>query len=76
MKYPMQSTKVIADFCVCISPFKLDFQELHDSAFPNPTPQTWRTILKDFGEHWDYPTAIGALDGKHVSCVVGNLSNI
>lgn len=44
-------------------------EELHDSAFPTPTAQTWATAVKEFAEQWDYPAAMGALDGKHIACV-------
>ncbi|VDL82464.1 unnamed protein product [Nippostrongylus brasiliensis] len=43
--------------------------ELHDLAFPIPTPSTWRNAVEQFRTQWDYPAAMGALDGKHIACV-------
>ncbi|XP_041355373.1 protein ALP1-like [Gigantopelta aegis] len=33
---------------------------------PLPTSEDWRNCARRFGELWDYPFAIGALDGKHI----------
>ncbi|WKY01838.1 hypothetical protein Q1695_015669 [Nippostrongylus brasiliensis] len=43
--------------------------ELHDTAFPTPTVSTWARATEEFRLRWDYPAAIGVLDGKHVACV-------
>ncbi|WKY05079.1 hypothetical protein Q1695_005810 [Nippostrongylus brasiliensis] len=48
--------------------------ELHDCAFPTVTFQTWLYALDDFCTRWDYPAAMGALDGKHIACVCPNRS--
>ncbi|WKY15689.1 hypothetical protein Q1695_000855 [Nippostrongylus brasiliensis] len=43
--------------------------ELHDLAFPIPTLSTWRNAEEQFCTQWDYPAAMGALDGKQIACV-------
>ncbi|WKX98828.1 hypothetical protein Q1695_014035 [Nippostrongylus brasiliensis] len=43
--------------------------ELHDCAFPTPNASTWAMALEGFRTRWDYPAAMGALDGKHIACV-------
>ncbi|VDL77256.1 unnamed protein product [Nippostrongylus brasiliensis] len=43
--------------------------ELHGSAFPTPTPSTWANAVEAFRRQWDYPAAMGALDGKYIACV-------
>ncbi|VDL76105.1 unnamed protein product [Nippostrongylus brasiliensis] len=48
--------------------------ELHDCAFPTVTFQTWLYALDDFSTRWDYPAAMGALDGKRIACVCPNRS--
>ncbi|KAK3773806.1 hypothetical protein RRG08_011014 [Elysia crispata] len=40
---------------------------LHPLELPTPTAEQWRMIAKRFGDLWDYPFAIGALDGKHIA---------
>ncbi|WKX89805.1 hypothetical protein Q1695_009004 [Nippostrongylus brasiliensis] len=44
-------------------------EELHGSAFPTPTPSTWANAVEAFRRQWNYPAAMGALDGKHIACV-------
>lgn len=39
-------------------------------AFPTPTRSTWMAALNGFQRSSSYPAAIGALDGKHIACVV------
>lgn len=34
---------------------------------PLPSEEQWKKIAKRFEDLWDYPFAIGALDGKHVA---------
>lgn len=34
---------------------------------PFPSKEQWQKIAKRFGDLWDYPFAIGALDGKHIA---------
>ncbi|WKY10477.1 hypothetical protein Q1695_002662 [Nippostrongylus brasiliensis] len=48
--------------------------ELHDCAFPTPNVSTWAMALEGFRTRWDYPAAMGALDGKHIACVCPNRS--
>lgn len=31
-----------------------------------PTEQHWESIAKQYGDVWDYPFAIGTLNGKHI----------
>ncbi|WKX96155.1 hypothetical protein Q1695_012532 [Nippostrongylus brasiliensis] len=44
-------------------------EELHSETFPTPTASTWANAVQEFRRQWDYPAAMGALDGKHVTCV-------
>ncbi|WKY16282.1 hypothetical protein Q1695_001173 [Nippostrongylus brasiliensis] len=44
-------------------------EELHSDAFPTPTASTWAKAVQEFRRQWDYPAAMGALDGKHIACV-------
>ncbi|RCN25129.1 hypothetical protein ANCCAN_29160 [Ancylostoma caninum] len=41
----------------------------HDEAFPLPVRSTWEKSADLFRTKWDYPAAVGALDGKHVEIV-------
>ncbi|XP_064609451.1 uncharacterized protein LOC135473529 [Liolophura sinensis] len=34
-----------------------------------PNEDKWKSLAKRFGDLWDYPFAIGSLDGKHVALV-------
>ncbi|XP_064624570.1 uncharacterized protein LOC135486037 [Lineus longissimus] len=36
---------------------------------PKPTEQQWISMAKRFGSLWDYPFAVGAIDGKHIALV-------
>jgi len=36
---------------------------------PFPNKDEWKRLAKRFGDLWDYPFAIGSLDGKHVALV-------
>ncbi|KAK6181811.1 hypothetical protein SNE40_009594 [Patella caerulea] len=36
---------------------------------PIPNKNDWKRLAKRFGDLWDYPFAIGSLDGKHVALV-------
>ncbi|XP_064642854.1 uncharacterized protein LOC135497078 [Lineus longissimus] len=36
---------------------------------PKPSEDYWKRIAKRFGELWDFPFAVGALDGKHIAIV-------
>lgn len=36
---------------------------------PKPSEDDWIQMAKRFGDLWDYPFAIGALDGKHIALV-------
>lgn len=36
---------------------------------PKPSADDWIQMAKRFGDLWDYPFAIGALDGKHIALV-------
>ncbi|KAJ8359178.1 hypothetical protein SKAU_G00157030 [Synaphobranchus kaupii] len=33
---------------------------------PVPKEEDWRAIAKEFGERWNFPNCLGAIDGKHV----------
>lgn len=33
---------------------------------PNNAAEKWKRIAKEFEQRWDFPHALGALDGKHV----------
>lgn len=35
-------------------------------AMPEPTEEMWRKNAHDFEVKWNYPNAIGAIDGKHI----------
>ena len=30
------------------------------------TSDEWKVVAKGFAEHWNFPTCIGAIDGKHI----------
>ncbi|WKX94787.1 hypothetical protein Q1695_011784 [Nippostrongylus brasiliensis] len=45
------------------------YSKLHSKAFLTPTASTWANAVQEFRRQWDYPAAMRALDGKHVSCV-------
>ena len=32
---------------------------------PNPSTETWKSVVNDFSTLWNYPNCLGALDGKH-----------
>lgn len=36
---------------------------------PKPSEDDWKQLAKRFGDLWDYPFAVGALDGKHIALV-------
>ena len=36
---------------------------------PKPSEEDWKQKAKRFGDLWDYPFAVGALDGKHIALV-------
>ena len=40
--------------------FKLDYLKAPDC------PDDWKNISNQFAEYWDFPHAIGAIDGKHI----------
>ncbi len=52
---------IVADTCQAIVD---EFQE-EVSAFPTDEAG-WRDVARRFGERWNFPHALGALDGKHI----------
>lgn len=36
------------------------------SLFQPPSEARWRQVAEGFGERWNFPNCIGAVDGKHV----------
>lgn len=43
---------------------------LSEEVFPLPTAETYARIAAEFEEIWNFPNAIGAIDGKHVEVQV------
>lgn len=39
---------------------------LEDEFMPVPSTDDWRAIAEGFGERWNFPNCVGAVDGKHV----------
>lgn len=50
-------------FSVC----EVIWNVLQPLELPVPTAEQWKNIAKRFGDLWDFPFAIGSLDGKHVA---------
>ncbi|WKY05521.1 hypothetical protein Q1695_006045 [Nippostrongylus brasiliensis] len=46
---------------------RIIIEKPHSEAFPTPTASTWAKTVQEFRRQWDYPAAMGALDGKHVA---------
>ncbi|OQV26242.1 hypothetical protein BV898_00360 [Hypsibius exemplaris] len=40
---------------------------LNEEYVPAPTPEMWERNAREFGEIWQFPNCIGAIDGKHVT---------
>lgn len=45
---------------------KAIWDQLNSRVLPMPSTQDWLDNSKGFEERWDYPNAIGAIDGKHI----------
>lgn len=42
------------------------WENLRNLVLPMPTAETWLDNSQGFEVRWDYPNAIGAVDGKHI----------
>lgn len=42
----------------------------HKDVLFTPTQDGWRKISYEFGETWNFPNCIGALDAKHIAILV------
>lgn len=45
---------------------KAIWEVLHGIVLPMPSAETWLDNSRGFLTRWDYPNAIGAVDGKHI----------
>lgn len=45
---------------------------LLNKAIPQPNAETWRKNAENFYEKWNFPSCIGAIDGKHFQIVCPN----
>ena len=59
---PTTVGRIIKETC------KVIWQVLHEKGFVSPpnTQKEWREIADEFEKKWNFPNALGALDGKHV----------
>ena len=39
---------------------------LQDYILPPETEKQWKNIAQEFGDLWEFPHVVGAIDGKHV----------
>ena len=51
---------------IIISPCEAIWNKLSQTELPQPTEEDWKKKAEEFYSLWQFPTCIGAIDGKHI----------
>ena len=53
--------QIVPETCLAI------WEEMGPDQMTMPSPEQWRQRALEFGDDWQFPNCVGAIDGKHVA---------